>query len=159
MGLGFWHDIEMLSACMRVKILSKGVVVIRSKMCGKRSEENKTDDLLLEVVHGFEIETKFTNKSQDALYSCVWKKSDLKFQLDLTALRSGDFMHRAKASCPVIYVYAFDSEKRNAMQTINSFNIPNGHLMIYDTEEDIQMFAKDFWNLLIMLRAKHQMHI
>ncbi len=149
----------MQSACMSVKFFSKGVVVIRSKMCGKRFEENRIYDLLLEVVEGFEIETKLTDESQDALYSCVWKKSKLKFHLDLTALKSGDFMHHEKANCPVVYVYAFDSKKRHAVQTITSFNIPNGYLMIYDTEEDIQMFAKDFWNLLIMLRAKYEMRI
>ncbi len=143
----------MLSACIAKVNHSKGVVVIRSKMYGTSSEENEKVDQLLELVRGFAVETQLVENSQDAIYSCVWTKVGLRFHLDMSSMGTGKFICHKEVRDPVIYLYAFDPSSDDAMQTIESFDIPNGHLMIYDSDEDIQMFAKDFWNLLIMLRA------
>lgn len=108
---------------------------------------------LLDVVSGYGIEASPVSTERACLYACTWTASGMQFYLDFGWKQTGSFQPCESCEMPVVYVMELSEVSEVAIQEMENFNIPNGHLIVYDPEEDIQMFSKDLWNLLVSLNG------
>lgn len=104
---------------------------------------------ILSIIKAYEIEVEECGSNS---YDCTWTSNGLKFQIriveDLKKLRNEDI----KFELSMIYVLLHLGDDDWVLDQINSFDPDKGILVIYDEKEDVQMFSKDIWNLLLSLK-------
>lgn len=111
--------------------------------------QKKLDDIL-STIKSYEIEIATCENDS---YNCTWTSNKFKFQVriveDLGKLSNEE--NDLELAVIVILLHSGDDEL--LLEQINLFDHEKGSLVIFDEKEDIQVFSKDIWNLLVSLKG------
>lgn len=115
-------------------------------------EDSKIDqkhlNRILSIVEGYEVEVVI---DRNCSYKCVWKSNSLEFYLRIIKDTENLSNTKSDFEMPIINVLLHCGDDELVLDQIKSFDNNYGTLVIFDEEEDIQMFSKDIWNLLVHL--------
>lgn len=118
---------------------------------------NETDRInlkkIMAIVEGYEIEVIDDEKGRTDYFTCIWKAPGLLFNIDLGWKTTGAFREDKNETTQIIYVVELSKDYPITMEWIESIEATNKFIIIFDPDEDIQLFSKDFWNLIVFLNA------
>ena len=124
--------------------------MIENSISTVSSMNQKHLDNILATIKSYEIEIV---AGENDSYDCTWTSNEFKFQIriveDLRKLSN----EKNDLQVAVIFILLHCGDDEVVLEEINLFDFDKGVLVIFDEKEDIQVFSKDIWNLLVSLKG------
>jgi hypothetical protein len=106
---------------------------------------------ILNVIKDYDIEILGEVYDDQPVFACRGRQSGITFHLDMNWNRTNEFAKYKNVKGIVLYIMIVNNNLDEIIQRAETFDENQGRLLVFDPEDDIQFFSKDFYNLYVTM--------